>query len=114
VIIPKRIKHPFLTSEHIQNEESATITDQPTILSAEESKFGKEQTLIIVQLKRDGETYRWTLNSTSNDRLVNAFGEEGDAWVGKTVKIQKRSENIRGQERSVLYAVVTKTKENVA
>lgn len=114
MIIPKRIKHPFLTTEQIKDEESATIIEQPTILSAEESKFGKEQTLIIVKLKKDGETYRWTLNSTSNDRLVNAFSEEGDLWVGKTVKIQKRSMNIRGEERSVLYAVEVKSKETLA
>ncbi len=109
--IPIRIKQPFLNSAEIKEEETAIITEQPSIIAAEESKFGKEQTQIVVKLKHDGKAYRWTLNSTSNDRLVTTFGSNGDDWIGKTVKIQKRTENVKGEQRTVLYAQPTKSKE---
>lgn len=79
--------------------------EAPYVQSAEKSKFGKERTVVTVKVKRTGEVFRWGLNTTSNDRLVDRFGEEGDLWVGKEIRVQKRSENVRGQDRSVLYAV---------
>ena len=112
--IPLRIKQPFLNTEDLKEDEIATITELPSIISEEESKFGKEQTQVIVKLKGDGKSYRWTLNSTSNDRLVTAFSSDAEAWIGKTVKIQKRSENVKGEQRTVLYAQPVKVKETNA
>jgi hypothetical protein len=105
VTIPKRGKDPYLTAQHVEDDDLAEIVEAPYIMDAEKSKFGKERTIVTVQLKRTDETYRWGLNNTSNDRLVEAFGGDGDLWLGKTVKIAKRTENVRGQDRSVLYAI---------
>jgi hypothetical protein len=105
VKIPKRGKDPFLTPKHVEDGDLATIIEPPYIQSAEKSKFGKERTMVTVKIKRTGEVFRWGLNTTSNDRLVERFGEEGDLWVGKEVRIQRRSENVRGQDRDVLYAL---------
>jgi len=105
VKIPKRGKDPFLTPKHVVDGDLATIVEAPYIMSAEKSKFGKERTIITVKIKRIDEIYRWGLNTTSNDRLVDRFGEDGDLWVDKEVRVQKRSENVRGQDRSVLYAL---------
>ena len=104
VKIPKRGSDPFLKPEHVEDGDLALIIKEPFILSAEKTKFGKERTILIVQIKRTGSVYQWGLNTTSNDRLVEKFGGEGDLWKGKEVRVQKRSENVRGQEKFVLYA----------
>ncbi len=55
-------------------------------------------------LHRTGEIYRWGVNITSNDRLVDKFGDEGDMWTGKEIRIKKVAEVVRGEEKFVLYA----------
>lgn len=105
VKIPRRGKPPFLKAHHVEDNDLAVIVESPFILSAEKSKFGKERTIITVKVKRTDEVYRWSLNTTSNDRLVDKFGEDGDLWTDKEVKIRKRSENVRGEDKNVLYAL---------
>lgn len=107
VRIPKRGKDPFLTAKNVEDGDLATIVEPPYIQAAEKSKFGKERTIVTVKLKRTGSIYRWGLNTRSNDRLVNKFGGDGDLWQGKEVHIQKRSENVRGEDHDVLYAYPT-------
>lgn len=104
VKIPKRGKPQFLRPEDVQDNDLATIIEQPLILPADSSKYGKERTIVTVKIHRIKEIRRWGLNNTSNDRLVDAYGEDGDVWKGKEVRIQKRLENVRGQDRYVLYA----------
>jgi hypothetical protein len=103
--IPIRGKHPFITANDVENNDLATIIEEPTIQSPEDNKFGKERTLIIIVLKRTKIVYRWGLNTKSNDALVKAFGEEGSLWVNCDTKIEKKIERIGGKERTVLYAV---------
>ncbi len=105
VKIPRRGKPPFLKAHHVEDGDLATIIEPPYILDAEKSTFGKERTIITVKLRRDEQLYRWGLNTTSNDRLVEKFGSEGDLWKSKEVRIQKRSEIVRGEEKHVLYAL---------
>jgi hypothetical protein len=53
------------------------------------------------------------LNTTSNDRLVDTFGDDGDQWNGKEGRVQKRLENVRGTDRHVLY-VIPSMQQNIA
>jgi len=94
-----------LKAHHVEDGDLATITELPYIQPADQSQFGKERTIVTVQIQRTGQLYRWSLNVTSNDRLVDQFGSDGDTWMGKEVRVQKRREIIRGEERYVVYAV---------
>ena len=105
VKIPRRGKPPFLTPMHVEDNDLCVVVEPPYVQPADKSKFGKERTIITVLVKRTGEIYRWGLNTTSNDRLVDRFGIEGDLWKGKELRVQKRSENVAGRERRVLYAL---------
>jgi len=105
VQIPSRLKASFLKPDNVQNDDLASIVDSPYIQDAEKSRFGKERTVVTVQLKRTEQIFRWGLNSISNDRLVEKFGADGEQWKGKQVKVQKRRETVAGQERDVLYAL---------
>ena len=114
VNIPKRDKDPFLTPKQVEDGDLAIIIGTPEIQSADKSKFGKERTIITIKLKRTGEIFCWGLNTTSNDRLVDKLGEDGDSWEGSEVRVEKRIENVRGQDRSVLYAMPSKQTEITA
>lgn len=98
-------KPAFIRGQHVSDGDLATIIEPPYIVDAEKSKFGKERTVVTIKLKRTGDIYRWSLNTTTNDRLVDRFGEDGGMWQGKEIKIQKRVENVRGEDKDVLYAV---------
>jgi hypothetical protein len=103
VHIPRRGKPRFIKAENVENNDLATIIEPPNIQSAEESKYGKERTIITLKLHRAKEVFRMGLNNTSNDRLVDAYGEDGILWKDKEIRIQKRLENVRGTDRHVLY-----------
>jgi hypothetical protein len=107
VQIPKRGKPriPFLSVHDVEDGDLATIIEPPYIQTAEKSKFGKERTIITFKLVRTNEIYRYGLNTTSNDRLVEAFTSEGNLWNGKQIKFLKRVEMVLGEDRAVLYVI---------
>jgi hypothetical protein len=105
VQVPRRGKLPFLTSRDVENDDLVTILKAPYFQDAEESKYKKERTVVEVQVKRTELAYRWGLNTTTNDRFVDKWSAEGDVWIGKEAKIQKRTENVRGQEKEVMYGL---------
>ena len=109
--IPYRA-NPFLTADYAKDGEIATITEPPYIISAEQSRFKKEQTILPIKLKRDNETYRLTLNSSSNDRLVKAFSHDGDLWVGKNILLQKRTLTIADKQKDVIFATLVEAEED--
>ena len=45
----------------------------------------------------------WTLNVTTWDRLLDAFSDDEDKWIGKKVRVRVKEENVRGTPRQVLY-----------
>jgi len=110
VNIPRRGADPFIVPADVDNGDYAVIVKEPYIQDAEKTRFHKERTVIVVQLLRNDKVFRWGLNTTSNDRLVKAFGEDGALWQGKQVKISIVEMNVSGIQKSVLYAVpVTQT-----
>lgn len=114
VDIPLRTKHSFLCVDYVKDGEIATIVKAPYIVKAEQSRFNKEQTVITIKLKRDGETYRLSLNDSSNDRLVKAFGHDGDLWVGKDILLQKRTLFIDGKQREAVFVTTVDAQEDDA
>lgn len=103
VKIPKRGKPPFIKPEDVEDGDLATMIEPPYIQTADKSKLGKERTIITFKLQRPKKIYRHGLNNTSNDRLRDGYGEEGDLWKDKEIRFQKRLENVRGTDRYVLY-----------
>ena len=102
-IIPLRTKKPFLPADFVIDSEIATITESPYIVPAEQSRFKKEQTVLPIKLKRDNQTYRLSLNASSNDRLVKAFSHNGDNWINKEIVLQKRTLTIQDRQKDVIF-----------
>jgi len=104
VQIPMRGADPFITPVDVEENDVCTITKPPYIQPEEKTRFKKERTVITVMVRRTGEVYRWGLNTTSNDRLVTAFGSNGDMWTGLQVAVEQREMNVSGVMKTVLYA----------
>lgn len=55
-----------------------SANQKPYIVPADRTKWGKERGKATVRLVRTGDERRWTLNATTWDRLLDAFGEDSD------------------------------------
>ena len=105
VKVPLRGADPFIVPTDVENGDLVTIVKEPYIQDAEKTRFNRERTVITVEHHRTRRIYRWGLNTTSNDALVKAFGDEGGLWCGKQVKIKIAEQNVNGVNKSILYAV---------
>ena len=105
VKLPRMGKPPFLRPHHVNNDDVLEIVEEPYVRSAEESKFGRMRGYVVVRLIRTGDLYTWGLNSTTWDRLIDAFGDESSQWKGKRVKIKKMTQVVRGESKEVIFGV---------
>lgn len=99
---------PYLLPDEVENNDLLEIIDRPYVVPAEKTKWGKERGKVTVQLVRTGDIRRWTLNATTWDRLIDAFGEDPDHWLNKKVKIKKEERTISGVAKTVLFGVAYK------
>lgn len=101
--LKKLSKPPFLNSDEVQKGDVLTVVDEPYIISAEQSKWGKERGRVTVQLPNNGEKRTWTMNNTTWDKLIDAFGASPQGWIGKKVQLDIQMMNVRGEPKRVLY-----------
>lgn len=94
---------PFLTPEDVENNDLLEIVSEPYIVSAEKSKFGRRRGRANVRILRTGEECRWTMNTTTWDRLVDGFGTDAKLWIGKKVKVRKETRNVSGVDKEVVF-----------
>ncbi len=92
----------FLHADSVQDGEVVTIIAKPTLISEEESVFGKAYFEIPITTA-NGEAKTWTPNKTTLKKLSAKFGDETDAWIGKKVKISKAKMNVRGEMKQVIF-----------
>jgi len=96
-------KSDWLRPEDVKDGDIVKIIDHLEVIPAEQTKYGRERYVITIVLP-DKTVKRWGLNLTSYRTLYKAYGNEGDNWIDKLVKIVKNREKIRGETRHVLYA----------
>jgi len=94
---------PFLVAAELENDDLLEIVSEPYIVSAEKSKFGRRRGRARVKIVRTGEERRWTMNYTTWDRLVDAFGTNEAMWIGKKVKVRKEVQNVSGVDKDVIF-----------
>ena len=103
--LPKMGKPSYLKPHHIQQDDLVEIIGEPYVQSEEESKFGRQRGYAVIRLLRTGDTYTWGLNTTTWDRLINAFGDDSGLWIEKKVKLKMESQTIRGEEKQIIFGI---------
>jgi len=98
-------KPPFLGVNEVNDGDVLVIVEPPYLVDSEHSKWGKERYRVVVKKPDDKEfgLRTWTLNSTTSNRLLDAFGEDEKQWVGKKIRVRKHEEYILGKQKFVLY-----------
>jgi hypothetical protein len=81
------------------------IVEKPYLVDAEHSKWGKERYRVVISKFDDKEfgLRTWTLNTTTSNRLLDAFGEDENLWTNKKIKLRKHEEFVLGKQKIVLY-----------
>ena len=94
---------PFLSVNEVDDGDVFEIVDPPYLIK---DRWGKERYRVTIKKPGDHEfgLRTWTLNATTSNRLLDAFGEQENLWVGRKVRIRKHSEFVLGKQKYVLYA----------
>jgi len=103
--LPRMGKPPFLKPHHVQQDDLLEVLEEPYVQTEEKSKFGRQRGYAVVRLVRTGEAYTWGLNSTTWDRLIDAFGEDAALWKAKKVRVKLETMTVRGEVKQVMYGV---------
>ncbi|MCS7124690.1 MAG: hypothetical protein NZ932_04665 [Candidatus Bathyarchaeota archaeon] len=105
VKLPRMGRPPFLKPHHVKQDDLVEIVDEPYVRSAEDSRFERPRGYAVVRLLRTGELYTWGFNSTTWDRLLDAFGDDSTLWRGKKVKVKIETQTVRGEQRQVIFGI---------
>ncbi len=82
----------------LKNNDSITIANEGKKL---EGQFGP-QDIFLIKLS-NGEEKNISVNQTSINGLVDAFGDDSVKWIGKEVKVWLIKQNVAGKFVDVLY-----------
>ena len=98
-------KPPFLSVNEVEDGDVFVVVEQPYLVSAEESRWGKERYRVVVKKFDDKEfgLRTWTLNTSTSNRLLDGFGEDEKLWVGRKIRVRKHEEYVLGKQKFVLY-----------
>lgn len=94
-------KPPFLNADEVEDGEVVTIIEEPYVVPAERTKYGRDRGRMVVKVGKEIRT--WSPNNTTWDTLLENYGPDEKQWVKKKVKINKEIRNINGVDRPVLF-----------
>jgi len=102
-MLVKVLKPPeWLRSKDVNDGDAITILAQPTTNPFTSSQK-PELILPLVSLREPDKLFMWRLNLTTWRTLFQVYGENGQSWVGKQVKVKKVNLTIEGREIIALY-----------
>ena len=93
----------YLLSSEIEQDDLLEIIETPYIVPAEKTKWGKERGKAVIKVIRTATIRTWTMNNTTWDKLIQAFGEDPGLWLNKKVQVKKEIRNISGVDKEVLF-----------
>lgn len=88
----------YLTTDDVNDLDLLPIVGEAIEV---ESQYGTRLHLPVKT--RRGENKIFSLNKTSKNNLISAYGKETTAWIGKKVLIKVFSQNVRGAVKDVIY-----------
>ena len=84
--------------EDVKNGDVITIADEGELV---EGDYGTK--LVVKVVLADGTKKKLSLNPTSVNKLIDAFGTDTKAWVGKEVKVHVVQMTVRDTLRDVMF-----------
>lgn len=98
------VRPPFISPNEVENDMLLTVVREPYIVPAEKTRWGNARGRVVVQLP-NSEQRRWTMNTTTWDRLIDDFGAEPSAWLNKKIRVKKEQQTVTGELKTVVYGL---------
>lgn len=92
----------FLNSTMLDEGDIIELLDAGTFREPEDTGLQRRVFQIEVGLP-DKRHKTWTMNRTTQKRLISAYGDDSANWVGKKVLIKMTEQNVRGEMRTVIW-----------
>ncbi len=102
VEVPETETRFLKAGTNIKDEDLITFIDEGKWETADFGGKKKERFNITVKIP-SGEEKIATLNNTSLQAIVEAYGDESSEWVGKEAKINVLSQMVSGERKEVIY-----------
>ena len=92
----------FLCADNCPDDTVVVIVGKPTI-EEKDGTFGKyNETNIPVEFLEKAKTY--SPSKTSGNKMVTAWGDEMDLWVGKKFTVKHVLTKVKGETKTVIEA----------
>ena len=92
----------YLHGENVRDGDVIQIMGKPRYVGSEESTLGKAYLEIVVKLS-NGNVKTYTPNKTTLKACAPVFGDDTDQWIGKKIVLHPQRQNVRGQQKMVIY-----------
>ncbi len=92
----------YLNSTMVETGDIVVLLNEGEFIPAEDTTFNRTVFQISVRIP-DNRIKTWTMNKTTQKRLIAAYGDESSQWVNKPVKLEILKQNVRGDMKNVLY-----------
>lgn len=97
----------FLRAEDLNGATSKTPVEFDVLnvkfIKPEDLPFPSEDGKYEMKVGKNGEEFDWLVNKSSLRILCAAFGDESDAWVGKTIKLYSVEQKVGVNVKQVIY-----------
>ena len=94
---------PYLLPDEVEQDDVVEIIENPYIVPAEKTKWGKDRGKAVVKVLRTDMIRTWTMNNTTWDKLIQAYGEDAGQWLNKKVLVKKEARNVNGVDKIILF-----------
>lgn len=95
----------FLSNEDVSTGDIITFADAG-IEKEEDDKFkpGKKKTKFEIGVRlENGDEKVASLNNTSKAKMMDYYGENSDAWVGKEARVEIITQKVGNEFKDVVY-----------
>jgi hypothetical protein len=92
----------YLRPDDVRDGDVVEVASEGRLRPASESRFGREGFELDVRLP-DGTVKSWTVNRTTLGRLVEAWGPDTKAWVGRRMRLAVQLTRVGKDMRRVIY-----------
>jgi len=94
----------YLSGEMFLDKKGQLTIVGEGIYNEQEIKGEKKRLMNVPVQIAKGEDRTWTPNKTSRTILVKKFGTDTKNWIGAVVDIVVKEQNVRGDDKLVIYA----------
>jgi len=101
----ERMGEEWLNPDDVEDGDTLTIIGKPELVETQwKLKDGTPKKRYRIEVKLpDGSFKPTTLNHTSSNALLEAFGPDENNWMDKAIIVEKRFQKVRGEDKHVLY-----------